>query len=59
MTGVCHHILLLLVEMGVLLTIWLGWPQATVLLISASQVAGITGVSTVPSLELDFFISIY
>jgi hypothetical protein len=33
------------VEDGVLGTICLGWPQTTVLLISASQVARITGVS--------------
>jgi hypothetical protein len=30
---------------GVLITICLGWPQSEILLISASQVAGIAGMS--------------
>jgi hypothetical protein len=35
----------LLVEMEVLLTLFLGWPQNVILLISAFCVAGITGKS--------------
>jgi hypothetical protein len=34
----------LLAEMGVSSTFWLGWPWATILLISASPVARMTGV---------------
>jgi hypothetical protein len=44
MTGTCHHIQLLLVEMEYL-NILLGWPQTMILLITASRVAKIAGVS--------------
>jgi hypothetical protein len=36
---------MVILEMGVLLTICPGWPQTTILLISASQVARITSIS--------------
>jgi hypothetical protein len=44
MTSVHHHTQLL-VEMGVSLTFCTGWPWTLILLISASWVAGITGMS--------------
>jgi hypothetical protein len=39
------------VEMGVSLTFFLGWPQIAILLISVSQLAGITGMSHYSILE--------
>jgi hypothetical protein len=45
MTGVCHHTQLFSIEKGVSKTILSQWPVAVILLISASQVIRITGVS--------------
>jgi hypothetical protein len=39
------HFALVILEMGVSGTIYLGWPQTSILPISASQVASITGMS--------------
>jgi hypothetical protein len=39
----------LFVEMGDSPTFCLGWPQISILLISTSQVAGVTGVHNQPS----------
>jgi hypothetical protein len=39
------HCAQLLIEMGVSITVCLGWSQTMILPISASQVAGITGMS--------------
>jgi hypothetical protein len=41
-------------EMGVLWTIGPGWPWTTILLISASQVARMTGSSHTPGCNLSF-----
>jgi hypothetical protein len=45
MTGAHHHAWLFSIDMGFQLLFCLGWPWTTILLISASQVARITGVS--------------
>jgi hypothetical protein len=45
MTGACHQVQLLLVEMGVLGDFFLGWSQTMILQIYTFQVAIIIGLS--------------
>jgi hypothetical protein len=45
MTDVCHCVQLLFVEMGVSLTVCMGWPQTGIILTSASRIIGIIGMS--------------
>jgi hypothetical protein len=54
MTDTHYNIQLLLVEMGISLHFCLSWPQTAMLQISASWVAGITGMATVPGSPLCF-----
>jgi hypothetical protein len=54
--GVCHYIGFVGQD-GILLTFCLGWPQTVIVLISASQVSGITVVNHCAWLSFFFFLN--
>jgi hypothetical protein len=54
-TALLVHFALVILEMGVSLTICLGWPLISILLISVSEVARITGVNHQHPAFFDFF----